>query len=108
MRLILVSIVMLTCILHPYPHLLPYPSPLGSDNISPYTGREAASTTYGYILTLIMGSVYNWVFVILINLVLQAIISGGDWDRDRGLREIIVYHILLLLLLLSLLFSLLK
>lgn len=56
------------------------------DNISPYTGREAMSTTYGYILTLIMGSVYNWVFVILINLVLQAIISGLIIDTFGEMR----------------------
>lgn len=59
---------------------------VGEENIAPYTGREAMSTTYGYILTLIMGSVYNWVFVILVNLVLQAIISGLIIDTFGEMR----------------------
>ncbi len=58
----------------------------GSDNISPFTGTEAMTTTYGYIATLVMGSVYNAVFVIIINLVLQAIISGLIIDTFGEMR----------------------
>lgn len=58
----------------------------GSDNISPFTGSEAMTTTYGYVSTLIMGSVYNAVFVIIINLVLQAIISGLIIDTFGEMR----------------------
>ena len=56
------------------------------ENISPYTGREVITTTYGYIISLIMGSIYNWVFIILINLVLQAIISGLIIDTFSEMR----------------------
>jgi hypothetical protein len=58
----------------------------GSDNISPSIEAFTGESTYGYVISLISGSIYNAVFVILINLVLQAIISGLIIDTFGEMR----------------------
>lgn len=58
----------------------------GSDNISPSIETFTGESTYGYVISLVSGSIYNAVFVILINLVLQAIISGLIIDTFGEMR----------------------
>jgi hypothetical protein len=62
------------------------PEWVGDGYIDPYISADAESTSYGHISSIIAGSVFNFSYIILINLVLQAIISGLIIDTFSEMR----------------------
>lgn len=62
------------------------PEWIGNGYINPFYGRPIETTTYGYVIGMLGGSVFNFTYIILINLVLQAIISGLIIDTFGEMR----------------------
>jgi hypothetical protein len=62
------------------------PEWVGDGYIDPWISADAESTSYGHIASIIAGSVFNFSYIILINLVLQAIISGLIIDTFSEMR----------------------
>lgn len=62
------------------------PEWIGNGYINPFYGRPIDTTTYGYVIGIFGGSVFNFTYIILINLVLQAIISGLIIDTFGEMR----------------------
>lgn len=61
---------------------------VGEGYIDPYIGNEYKEhETYGYVSSILMGTTFNFTYIILINLVLQAIISGLIIDTFGEMRE---------------------
>ena len=62
------------------------PEWIGEGYIDPYVGKFYEVTTYGYVLSILGGTAFNFTYIILINLVLQAIISGLIIDTFGEMR----------------------
>jgi hypothetical protein len=62
------------------------PEWVGSGYINPFYGTPYDSNTWGYVVGIMAGSAFNFSYVILINLVLQAIISGLIIDTFGEMR----------------------
>jgi hypothetical protein len=62
------------------------PEWIGNGYINPFYGRPVDTTTYGYVVGMLGGTVFNFTYIILINLVLQAIISGLIIDTFGEMR----------------------
>lgn len=62
------------------------PEWVGDGYIDPWISADAEETSYGHIASIIAGSVFNFSYIILINLVLQAIISGLIIDTFSEMR----------------------
>lgn len=63
------------------------PEWIGEGYIDPFIGTEEESESTGYVGSIIGGSIFNFTYIILINLVLQAIISGLIIDTFGEMRE---------------------
>ena len=62
------------------------PEWVGDGYIDPYISADAESSSYGHIGSILAGSLFNFSYIILINLVLQAIISGLIIDTFSEMR----------------------
>jgi hypothetical protein len=62
------------------------PEWIGNGYINPFYGRPVETTSYGYVMGMLGGTVFNFTYIILINLVLQAIISGLIIDTFGEMR----------------------
>ena len=62
------------------------PEWVGDGYIDPYISAGAESTSYGHIGSIMAGSIFNFSYIILINLILQAVISGLIIDTFSEMR----------------------
>ncbi|CAE7654728.1 Itpr2 [Symbiodinium microadriaticum] len=63
------------------------PEWIGEGYIDPFIGTDFKEhETYGYVSSILMGTTFNFTYIILINLVLQAIISGLIIDTFGEMR----------------------
>lgn len=66
--------------------LLSPPEWIGEGYIDPFMGQWFESKVYGKILSVLAGTSFNLIYIILFNLVLQAIISGFIVDTFGAMR----------------------